>query len=73
MEDDWEGAFEDDRMQKRPIDEHAQLMLTFVQEHDTILQTILAATCVTIAEASDSHFRSIRVAIDPNERVFPQV
>lgn len=72
MEDDWEGAFEDDRIQKRPIDEQVQHTLTFAQEHETILQTILAATSCAIAEAPESHYRAIRISVEPNERVLPQ-
>jgi len=62
MEDNWEGAFEDDISQKRPIEEHLQIMLSFVQEHETLLDTIVESTRETIADAPDSHFRPVRIS-----------
>jgi hypothetical protein len=48
-------------------------MLTFVQEHETILQTILAATANAIADAPESHYRAVKISTESIERVFPQV
>eukprot|EP01035_Chromulina_nebulosa_P017779 gene17779-23383_t len=72
MDEQWQGAFEDDNSQKRPIEEHVQMMLTFVQEHETILQTISKNTRVSIAPETDSHYQPVQIALDPIERVFPQ-
>jgi WASH complex subunit 7 len=72
MGERWEGTFEDDLTQKRPVEEHLQMMLTFAQEHETTLKTILSQTRNTMCEASESHYRLIRPAFETLERVYPQ-
>eukprot|EP00606_Chrysophyceae_sp_TOSAG23-5_P000989 GSChrysophyteH2.ASY1.ANO1.1643.1 assembled CDS len=68
----WEGAYEDDTHMKKPVDEHIQKTLTFVQEHEVILRTIEEATRNAIAEAPETHYRAIRVVAETPERVLPQ-
>lgn len=44
MDDNWEGGvFEDDISQKRPVDEQTQNTLTFIIEHESMLQNINSA------------------------------
>jgi hypothetical protein len=69
----WDGgAFEDDLNLKRPIDDQIQKSLNFAQEHETLLREIENANRSAIVDAPESHYRPIRVAVQPPERVFPQ-
>ncbi len=72
MADSWEGVYEDDTHMKKPVDEHVQKTLTFVQEHEVILRTIEEATRNAIAEAPETHYRAIRMVTDTPEKVLPQ-
>lgn len=63
-------AYEDDIATKRPVDDQIQRTLTFVQEHETMLRKIEEATRIAIAEAPETHYRAIRIAMEPPERVF---
>ena len=63
-------AYEDDVSTKRPVDDQVQQCLSFVQEHETILRHIEEATRGAIAEAPETHYRAIRLAMEPPERVF---
>ena len=65
-------AFEDDLSVKRPIDDQIQKSLNFAQEHETILREIENATRTAIVNASEGHYRPLRLAAEPPERVFPQ-
>jgi len=63
-------AYEDDVSTKRPVDDQIQRTLSFVQEHETILRQIEEATRTAIADAPETHYRAIRIAMEPPERVF---
>jgi len=63
-------AYEDDVSTKRPVDDQVQRCLSFVQEHETILRHVEDATRTAIADAPETHYRAIRVAMEPPERVF---
>lgn len=67
-----EGSYEEDSIQKRPVDEHLQLMLTFAQEHELTLKTIIESTRNAMCEVSVSHYKPVRVGIETFERVYPQ-
>jgi WASH complex subunit 7 len=66
------SAFETETATKRPIDEHVQNTLLFIQKHESILQNINAATRITPMASSDNHARPIRMATESFERVLPQ-
>jgi WASH complex subunit 7 len=70
MEETWEGVYEDDTHMKKPVDEHIQRTLTFVQEHEVILRTIEQATRNAVADAPETHYRAIRLVSEAPERVF---
>jgi hypothetical protein len=72
MTDTWEGVYEDDTHMKKPVDDHIQKTLTFVQEHEVILRTIEETTRNAVAEAPDSHYRAIKTLTNTPERVLPQ-
>lgn len=72
MDDVWEGAFEDDVSQRRPLDDHVQILLNFVQEHESILKNIERTTKNSVSESLESHYRPIRIVSDPTEKVYPQ-
>ena len=63
-------AYEDDVSTKRPVDEQVQRCLSFVQEHETKLRLIEEATRFAIAAAPETHYRAIRIGMEPPERVF---
>ena len=65
-------AFEDDLSVKRPIEDQIQKSLNFAQEHETLLREIENATRDAIVNASEGHYRPIRMVAEPPERVFPQ-
>jgi len=66
-------AYDEDTMgHRKPQDDHLQKTLSFVQEHEVILRTIEEATRNAVAEAPETHYRTIRVVTDAPERVFPQ-
>jgi hypothetical protein len=71
MEDTW-GAFEEDVSQKRPGDEHTQSMLSFVQAHQAALLELQSQVAGAIVEVPDSHYRPIKLSLEPTERVLPQ-
>jgi WASH complex subunit 7 len=66
------SAFETETATKRPIDEHVQNTLLFIQKHEAILQTITKATRTTTMPSSDNHARPIRLTTESLERVLPQ-
>ena len=65
-------AFEDDFSVKRPIEDQIQKTLNFALEHETLLREIENATRDAIVNASEGHYRPIRIVAEPPERVFPQ-
>jgi hypothetical protein len=65
-------AFEDDMSVKKPIEDQIQSFLNFAQEHETLLREIENATRDAIVNASEGHYRPIRMVAEPPERVFPQ-
>lgn len=71
---DGEGAFafENETTSKRPIEEHVQNTLVFVQKHEEMLHSIDNLTRTAISETADSHSRPIRAAVAPMEKVLPQ-
>lgn len=66
------SAFESETASKRPIDEHVQNTLMFIQKHESILHNIEKATRTTIMPSSDSHSRPIKLTTESVERVLPQ-
>ena len=72
MTNTWEGVYEDDTHMKKPVDDHIQKTLTFVQEHEVILRTIEETTRNAVAEAPDSHYRAIKTLTNTPERVLTQ-
>ncbi len=72
MADRYDGSYEDDLTQKHPIEEHLQMMMTFAQEHETTLKSLLMQTRNKICETSDNPYRLIRVAVENVERIYPQ-
>lgn len=71
MEDTW-GAFEEDVSQKRPGEQHTQSMLSFVQAHQAGLLELQEKVAGAIVEVPDSHYRPIKLNLEPTERVLPQ-
>lgn len=71
MDDTW-GTFEEDVSQKRPGDEHTQSMLSFVQGHQAALLDLQRKVAGAITEVPDSHYRSVKLNLEPTERVLPQ-
>lgn len=70
--DEGEGVFERDQFyHKKPADEHIQNLLIFVQSHEALLADLQSSTRDAIADASLSHYRPIRVSLEPTERVLP--
>jgi WASH complex subunit 7 len=55
----------------RPGDNHVQQALAFIQKHESFLLTVERTTRSVTAECPDTHYRPIRFAIQPTERVFP--
>ena len=66
------SAFESETASKKPIDEHVQNTLMFIQKHESILHNIEKATRTTIMPSSDSHSRPIKLTTESVERVLPQ-
>lgn len=66
------SAFESETATKRPIDDHVQNTLLFIQKHESILHNIDNATRTTPMPSSDSHTRPIKLATESFERVLPQ-
>jgi WASH complex subunit 7 len=72
MEGDWEGAFEDDLSQRRPHDDHVQKVLSFVQEHESLLHSIDNALKTSVPASLNTNQAAIKLQSDHPERVFTQ-
>lgn len=72
MAETWEGVFEEDIAQKRPIDEQLQYTLNFVQEHEAILREIENATRGAPAEVRELPYPVVKMSTVPIERVLAQ-
>ena len=72
MAEVWEGVFEEDISQKRPIDEQLQATLHFVQEHEAVLREIENATRGALAEVHEAPYPVVKVSTVPLERVLAQ-
>ena len=72
MAEAWEGVFEEDIAQKRPIDEQLQYTLNFVQEHEAVLREIENATRGAPAEVHEMPYPVVKVNTVPIERVLAQ-
>jgi hypothetical protein len=66
---EWEDA--EYSYDKRHQEELIQRSLSFVQEHEVILKKINEQTRISIAEASETHYRPIRIAntVDNSDKV----
>lgn len=69
---DGEVVFENDQFyHKKPADQHIQELLQFVQSHESTLAAIHTSTREALADAPETHYRPIKVALEPKERVLP--
>ena len=69
---DGEVVFENDQFyHKKPADQHVQELLQFVQTHESVLAEIHTSTREALADAPETHYRPIKVALEPKERVLP--
>jgi WASH complex subunit 7 len=66
------SAFESETATKRPIDEQVQNTLVFIQNHESMLQSIDKATRISALNSTDAHTRPIKLATESFERVLPQ-
>lgn len=73
MDDQWAADTEtaEDHLQ-RPITEQTRKVNKFVLSHEAILREIELAIGNAIAETPTSHYKPIRTATEPIERIFPQ-
>lgn len=72
MDDQWAVEESPEDHLQRPITEHAKKLNKFVQSHETILREIEQAIGNAIAATPTSHYKPIKTATEPVERVFPQ-
>ena len=69
---DGEVVFENDQFyHKKPADQHIQDLLHFVQTHESTLAAIHTSSREVLADAPETHYRHIKVALEPKERVLP--
>ena len=66
------SAFETETATKRPIDEHVQNTLIFIQKHENLLHTLDNGTRKSDIISSESHTKPIRLTTESYERVLPQ-
>ena len=68
--EEWTTETTEDHLQ-RPILEHTKKINSFALQHESLLREVEQAIGNAIAETPTSHYKPIRTATEPPERVFP--
>ena len=66
------SAFETETATKRPVDEHIQNTLLFIQKHEEMLQSFKAATRIASMPFSENYSHPVEITPESMERVLPQ-